>query len=117
MKTAVKSNIRRIVGSLQDKKAVDILVLDVRDVVSYTDYMILCSGTSSTHVDALVSSVEDSLRGKEKPLYRSPSKDNSWWVLDFVDVVVHVFKEETRLFYNLEELWGDAKVLKSGDLK
>jgi len=112
LKIQEKSKIKSILRALQDKKAMDILVLDVRKVVSYADYMIICSGTSSTHVGALVSSVEDNLDSKEQPVYRNSSKDNSWWILDFVDVVVHIFNAETRIFYSLEELWGDAKVLK-----
>ena len=112
MKASAKTKIKTILRALEDKKGVDILVLDVQKVVSYTDFMIICGGTSSTHVGALVSSVEDALDRKDRPVYRNASKDNSWWILDFVDVVLHVFQEETRMFYNLEEFWGDAKVLK-----
>jgi len=87
-------------------------VLDVHRIISYTDIMILCSGSSSTHVNAIVSGIGEALASKEKPVYKNYSKDNSWWILDFVDVVVHVFKEETRNYYRLEEFWADAKTLK-----
>ena len=97
--------------ALHDKKGIDVVTLDVRGIVSYADFLVLCSGSSSTHVGALVSGVEEAMVTHEKPAYVNPSKDNSWWILDFVDVVVHVFKEETRLFYNLEQFWGDAKIL------
>ena len=117
MKASLKSKIKTIVGALEAKKGVDILVLDVHKVVSYTDFMIICSGTSSTHVGALVSSVEDALDRKDRPVYRNASKDNSWWILDFVDVVMHVFNEDTRVFYNLEEFWGDAKIVKADSIK
>ncbi|HJT25365.1 MAG TPA: ribosome silencing factor [bacterium] len=102
----------KIVGVLEDKKAIDIRILDLSELVSYTDFMVVCSGTSHTHVAALVSSVEDSFSQKEGPVYVNSSKDDSWWILDFVDIVVHVFKEESRAFYDLEGLWSDAKELK-----
>ena len=117
MKDQVRSRVKDILRALHDKKAVDVLVLDVRHVVSYTDFMVLCSGTSSTHVGTLVSSAEDALKPKERPVYKNSSKDNSWWILDFVDIVVHVFKEDARVFYNLEEFWGDAKTLKRDSLE
>lgn len=100
--------LQKIVKALEDKKAVNIQVLDMRGIVSYTDFMVICSGTSNTHVAALVSGVEDSFTGGEKPVYVNPSKDDSWWILDFVEVVVHVLKEESRHYYDLEGLWSDA---------
>ena len=95
--------------ALEDKKALDIQVLDVRGIVSYTDFMILCSGTSPTHVHALVSAVKEVFPKGEGPVYVNPSKNDTWWILDFVETVVHVFQEETRAFYDLEGLWSDAK--------
>ncbi len=98
----------KILKALGDKKAVDIQVLEVGDIASYADFMVICSGTSNTHVAALVSSVEDAFGKGEGPAYVNPSKDDSWWILDFVEVVVHIFKEENRAFYDLEGLWSDA---------
>jgi len=103
------TSIKDLVEALEDKKGIDIQVLDVRALVSYTDYLVLCTGTSTAHVHALVSNMTDHFRGEKRPVYVNPSKDDSWWILDFVDVVVHVFKEESRRFYALAELWGDAK--------
>jgi len=99
------------VNALEEKKGLDIQVLDVGGLVSYTDFMILCTGTSTTHVNALVSSVRDGLSKAERPVYVNSSRDNSWWILDFVDVVVHVFQAESRFYYDLDSLWCDAKKL------
>jgi ribosome-associated protein len=93
-----------------DKKAVVINVLDVRGIASFADYLVVCAGTSDPHLKAIASGIEDSLR-KDFGLraYRSDGIPASQWiVLDFVDVVVHVFREETRLFYGIEDLWSDA---------
>jgi len=102
------SLLKKIKESLEDKKGIDIRVLDVRDLVSYADYLVLCTGTSSAHINALVSNVRDSVAKAERPTYVNPSKDDSWWILDFVDVVVHVFTEDRRRYYDLDQLWGDA---------
>jgi len=105
------SLLNKIVSALEDKKALNIRVLDMREIVSYADFIVICSGTSTTHVTALVSSIEDALVKKEGPQYINSSKDDSWWILDFVDVVVHILKEENRAYYDLEGLWNDAKTL------
>lgn len=109
MKTGDNPLLKKIVRALEDRKSLDIQVLDVREIISYTDFLIICSGTSTTHVASIVSGLEDSLPKGERPVYVNSSKDDSWWILDFVDMVVHVFKEDTRLFYDVERLWGDAQ--------
>jgi ribosome-associated protein len=101
----------KIIKVLEDKKAVDVQVLEMGEIVTYTDFIVVCSGTSSTHVTALVASIEDALGKEERPIYINSSKDDSWWILDFVEVVVHVFKENSRVFYDLEGLWNDAQRL------
>jgi ribosome-associated protein len=99
-----------IVSILNDKKGIDVRVLDVRNLVSYTDYLILCSGSSTTHVRALVSAVDKASEKSETRV--NTSLDDSWWILDQVDWVVHVFREDIRIFYDLEGLWADARALK-----
>ncbi len=108
MTLPVSPTLPKILKALEDKKAVNVQVLDVGNIASYADFMVICSGTSNTHVAALVSSVEDAFGKREGPVYINPSKDDSWWILDFVEVVVHVFKEESRAYYDLEGLWSDA---------
>jgi ribosome-associated protein len=109
LKTSFPELVDKIINALEEKKALDIQVLDLRKIASYTDYLVICSGTSSTHVNALVESVVDGFPKKEGPAYVNSSKDDSWWILDFVDTVVHVFKDETRRYYDLERLWLDAQ--------
>ena len=104
--------LKKIKDLLEDKKGTDILILDVGELVSYTDFLVLCTGTSSAHIHALVSHLRESLKKDASPTYINPSRDDSWWIVDFVDVVVHIFKEDARLHYDLENLWSDAKRVK-----
>jgi ribosome-associated protein len=99
----------KIILALDEKKAVDIQLLDMRAVVSYADYILICTATSSTHSNALVDNVEENVKDEIKPIYQNNSKDKSWLILDYGDIVIHVFSESARLFYDLERLWGDAK--------
>jgi ribosome-associated protein len=104
-----------IINAMQDKKAEDIVSLDLRKTgSSVADVFIICHGNSTTQVDAIASFVEDETRKKlkEKPWKREGIQNAQWAILDYVNVVVHVFLNETREFYKLEELWGDAIVSK-----
>ncbi|MCH2223452.1 MAG: ribosome silencing factor [Crocinitomicaceae bacterium] len=101
-----------IVEGMQENKAKDIVVLDLREVDSAVcDFFVICSGDSSTQVDGISSSVMRYTRKElsEKP-WRVEGKNNSEWVLmDYVSVVAHVFYHEKREFFDLEDLWADAK--------
>ena len=105
----IPKTVAKMISFLEDKKAVDIKLLDMRDLVTYAEYLLICTGTSTTHSAALADHVEDSLSPDLKPVYRNPTKDKSWLVLDYGDVIVHVFSESARTFYDLERLWEDAK--------
>ena len=95
-----------------DKKATDIVILDVSDQLVITDYFIICSGSSNRQVRTIAEAVEENLRRKEKlkPLRREGEREARWVLLDYVDFVVHVFHHEDRDYYNLERLWGDADI-------
>lgn len=101
-----------IVEGMQENKAKDIVVLDLREIHNAVcDFFVICSGDSSTQVDGISSSVMRHTRKElsEKP-YSVEGKGNSEWVLmDYISVVAHVFYKETREFYELEDLWADAK--------
>jgi ribosome-associated protein len=101
-----------IVEGIQEKKGTNIAILDMRKIEgSVCQFFILCDGNSNTQVDAIGDSVEDHVREKlnEKP-YHIEGKQNAEWILvDYVDVIVHVFQRPIRSFYNLEGLWADAK--------
>lgn len=92
-----------------DNKAEDLVVLDVRELSSFTDYFIIMSGRSSRHVQGLAEALEKSMRSKRISAANAEGIQEGMWVLlDFGDVVVHIFYHEQRSFYDLEGLWHDA---------
>ncbi len=92
-----------------DKHATDLVVLDVRDVSSVTDYFLVCSGRSTTHVETITDAIRDALKREGiRPLHAEGVAESGWILLDYGDVLVHVFLEDTRAYYALERLWGDA---------
>ncbi|HWI52615.1 MAG TPA: ribosome silencing factor, partial [Symbiobacteriaceae bacterium] len=92
-----------------EKKGKDVRILDIRSISSVADYFVICTGTSATHVRAIVDFVEEKLTEFGLRLHHMEGYQNGRWILlDFSDVVVHVMQAEERSFYNLERLWGDA---------
>ena len=92
-----------------DKQAVDVTILDVSNLIVITDYFVICSGTSDRQVKTLAEEVEKAVRSVgERPVRREGDADARWVLLDYVDVVVHVFAQEEREYYDLERLWSDA---------
>ena len=100
-----------IADCMENKKAEEIRIIDLKKIKnSVTDYFVLATGNSNTHVDSIADGIEVDVykKYKERP-WKKEGKDNSEWVLiDFVNVVAHVFDEEKRNLYNLETLWGDG---------
>lgn len=95
--------------SAVDRKALDVVVLDLRGLSSFTDYFVICSGTSDTHVEGIAENIEEKLDEQNVRLWhREGVKKASWILLDYIDVIVHVFTKDSREFYSLERLWGDA---------
>jgi ribosome-associated protein len=98
------------------KKGFNVLALDLRKLVSFTDYFVICSADSDTQVKAIADQVDKVLSDQGiKCWHREGLKALSWVLLDYVDVVVHIFKKDAREFYNLEKLWGDAPSEKLSD--
>ena len=96
--------------SLDHKKAQDIRVIGIRDISVLADYFVIASGTSSTHVHALADEVEYQLsEAGEKPMHTEGYASNNWILLDYGSVVVHVFQDKMREFYDLERLWKDGE--------
>ncbi|MFL5766556.1 MAG: ribosome silencing factor [Actinomycetota bacterium] len=92
-----------------EKQGADITVLDVRSLIVITDFFVIVSGSTSPQVKTIVDAVEEALRGLGvKPLRREGETEGRWVLLDYVDVVVHVFGAEERRYYDLERLWKDA---------
>mgnify|MGYP001619623423 FL=1 len=98
---------KRSVELLKDKKGRDIIVLDVRKISDFTDYLVIASGTSDTHIKTLFSEVEEKL--PILPYKKEIKNKTKWAVLDYAGLVVHVFHTDSRKFYNLESNWGLAK--------
>lgn len=98
-----------------NKKAEDIVVLDVRDLSSVTDYFVIASGTSEPHLRAIVDEISDTLREDHgiKPKAIDGTLQTAWVVLDYFDVIVHAMRKDVRDRYDLETLWGDAPRVKS----
>ena len=92
-----------------DRQAEDIVILDVHELIVITDLFVICTGTSDRQVRTVVEEVEKALRALgHKPVRREGEQEARWVLLDYVDVVVHVFAEEEREYYDLERLWRDA---------
>ena len=101
-----------------DKKAEDVIILDVHTISSFTDYFVIMSGRSTRHVQGLADAVDAELRSKRiKDASTEGLKEGLWVLLDYNDVVVHIFYSETRAFYDLEGLWHDAKSIDVERLK
>jgi len=100
----------QIVRALEEKKAKDIKVLKTDKLTVLADYFVLCTGTSTTHIKTLTDEVEKRLKEAGEPaLRREGYRSGGWVLLDFGCVIVHLFLEDTRKFYALERLWGDAE--------
>ena len=105
----------RAQAALVDKRAVDPVLLDMRDITLITDYFLICHGTSSVHVRALSDAVLDSLKEVGlRPDGVEGRGEGQWVLLDYGDLIVHVFGEEEREFYSLERLWSDAPRASAG---
>jgi ribosome-associated protein len=99
-----------------DKKATNMVVLDLREIASFTDYFILCSGRASRQVQAISDEVEEQLRKEgSKTSHIEGYQKADWVLMDYGDFVVHIFGQEARDFYNLERLWRDAKRIEIKD--
>ncbi len=110
MKLCQEPSIARVVEVLQNKKALAITLLDLRDITDTCDYFLLCTGTSEQHIRSLTDEVRDQLAELgEKPWHIEGADTRRWVLIDYVDFVVHIFREEARDFYAIERLWGDAE--------
>lgn len=107
----MESNVlaEKIAEVLQDKKAKDVKSIDISEITVIADYFVICSGTSTTHIKALADEVEEKMEKLNVQMLRKEGYNSARWILlDFNYVVVHIFHEEDREFYNLERLWSDG---------
>ena len=105
-----KKNItNKIVDCLLDKKALEINVIDVKKITSLTDTFIVCSSESDPQTKAIMNHVTDTLSAdKIKPLHVEGHENLKWILIDYADIVINIFNKQTREYYNIERLWGDA---------
>lgn len=100
----------RAVRAALDKKALDVVVLDLRQTPAFTDFFILCSGLNQRQVKAIADGVEEALRAaKVRPAHVEGYDRAEWVLMDYFTFIVHIFTPQTREFYSLERLWGDAE--------
>ena len=102
-----------IVKGMLEKKAADIVVMDLRKVKnSIADFFVICSGNSDKQIDAIADSIDEEVfKTLKENVWHSEGKNNKeWMLLDYIDVVAHVFRKDRREFYSLERLWGDADI-------
>lgn len=113
-KPALPPVLKVIRKALSVKKGEDVKVLDLRAISSVADYMVLCTGRTLPHLDAMANEVIRQLRAATPPVaprHRAGARQTEWVVLDYADIVVHLFTPEFRAYYALEDLWKDAPVL------
>lgn len=110
MQLAPDEKAQRIAQAAVDRRAEDVLIMDMRGLMTICDFFVVCSGRSRLHVEAIAEEVEEQLSEEGlRPWHREGIPDASWVITDYGDVVVHIFAPEARAFYNLEGLWGDAR--------
>lgn len=112
-KASADELIALILQGMEEVKGQEIRILDLREIENTVcDYFIICNGTSNTHVNAIVGSVQKTVSKaiKDKPWHVEGSENAEWILMDYVNVVVHVFQKHIREYYDIEGLWGDAKV-------
>jgi len=114
----VEKTIKAVIEGIQKIKGKDITLIDLNTIQhSECGYFVICHGNSTTQVDAIAHSVEDTVKEytMENPWHRDGYRNAIWILLDYGDIMVHVFQEESRKFYDLEGLWADAKMIKIED--
>jgi ribosome-associated protein len=101
---------RACAAAAADKKADDIVVLDLRGISTFTDFFVVCSGTSDPQIKAISSGIRTTIREKfgKGPFAEDGLPSSRWIVVDYAQVIIHIFHTESREFYSLEDLWGDA---------
>jgi ribosome-associated protein len=112
-KSADSELISKIIFGIEDVKGADVNIMDLTNITNTVcGYFKVCTGTSNTHVAAIVSSIRKHVRKelKEKPFSVEGNENQEWVLIDYVNVVVHVFQREIREYYDIENLWGDAKI-------
>jgi ribosome-associated protein len=107
-----------IVKGMQEKKASEIIVMDLREVKNaVADFFVICSGNSDKQIEAISESIDEDVYKalKEKPWHMEGKSNKEWMILDYISVVAHIFRKDRRQFYALDKLWGDAQITEFED--
>ena len=106
----IPSEIQRAIAAAEDKKADDVVLLDLRKAAGFADYFLICSGGNPRQIRAIADAIMEALASDgARPAHVEGYQRSEWILLDYFDFIVHVFGPETRLFYSLERLWGNAE--------
>jgi ribosome-associated protein len=109
-KDSIPPHVRAAIGAAQEKQAEDVILLDLAGLGAFTDYFLICTGFSSPQLEAICDEIEERLeRGGTRRMHREGKAGGDWMLLDFGGLVVHVFTERARQFYDLERLWRAAR--------
>lgn len=112
-----KEIVKIAVDALDDKKANDIRVIDIRDISSMGDYFIIADGENKNKIRAMSDNVEEKLKLANVDMRNREGYSNGGWILlDYYDIIVHIFSSEERSFYDLEHIWRDGRIINLGDL-
>ena len=115
-KKRLTGDVGKAVRAALDKKAHDVVILDLRHTPAFTDYFVLCTGLNTRQVKAIADAVEEALRAaKVRPAHIEGYERADWVLMDYFTFVVHVFTPQTRAFYSLDRLWGDAERIEVSD--
>ena len=113
---STRQKILLAVNAALEKKAKNIVILNIKNVTSFADYTVICSGTSDRQVQSIAASIEESMKkAGALPLGLEGEKGGRWVLMDYADIVVHVFYEPVREFYDIERLWSDAPKMEVAD--
>ncbi len=108
---SIREMLERCIEHLQSRKGEDIVVLDLTGVADFTDYFLICTGSSNPHVKALADALTEGMKeAGARPWHTEGYESREWVLFDFIDVVVHIFQAESRAYYRLERLWGDVPI-------
>lgn len=113
-KTNNEALLALIIEGIENVKGDNITILDLRTIDNTAcDYFVICDGNSNTQVNAISGSIQRAVSKelKDKPWHVEGSEQSTWILMDYINIVVHIFQKETREFYNIEDLWGDAKII------
>jgi ribosome-associated protein len=114
----VNDKVKIIYNALDDKKGIDIKIIDIRNISVLADYLVIAGGANKSQVQAMVDSVEEKLIKKNVHTNHVEGYNTANWILlDYSDIIVHVFNQEDRLFYDLERLWQDGKTVEIDELQ